>query len=112
MIWGRAAKQYLNRLHLLQKRMLRVIFDVNFYAHSEPLFQSSGILTIYKLNTYLTALFMFKVKSNILPNCALDLFSCQHVGCFVSTRRSDHFHLPYCKTEKKKKTIIYQGPYL
>ena len=44
---------HLNKLFLLQKRAIRIINNLPFHAHTDPLFFSNGILKIhdiYKLN--------------------------------------------------------------
>ena len=38
-----------NRIHLLQKRAIRNINNVNYRAHSEPIFKSLNILKIYDI---------------------------------------------------------------
>lgn len=111
-VWGRAAKLYLSRLHVLQKRILRVICNVNFLANSDPLFKSCNVMTIYDINTFCTALLMFKAESNMLPSCLSGIFKFQSDIHTIHTRQAHLFHLPFCRTEKKKKSVSYYGPYI
>lgn len=112
MIWGCAANKYLSRLHILQKRIIRIICNVHFLAHTEPLFESCKIMTIHQLNVYLVSVYMFKVWRNMLPECAQILFIRQHEVHDVQTRQVNYFHLPLCRTEIKKNTLSYTGPFI
>ena len=66
-IW---ASTYANRLQSsfrIQKKIVRIVTFSNLRDDSRPLFESLKILDIYKLNTYLTALFMYSYHHNKLP---------------------------------------------
>ena len=45
-VWGRAANGHLSRICLLQKKILRCIFNVGYREHTAPLFMESKIMTI------------------------------------------------------------------
>ena len=45
-VWGRAANVHLSRIFLLQKKILRCIFNVGYREHTAPLFMESKIMTI------------------------------------------------------------------
>ena len=49
-IWGNCAKSLLNRIHILQKRAIRIITNSLPQAHTEPLFQKLRLLTVYEVN--------------------------------------------------------------
>ena len=42
--WGQAANAHLNKLVILQKRVLRLMYFTDYTSHSAPLFACSGIL--------------------------------------------------------------------
>ena len=42
--WGQAAKTHLNKILLLQKRVVRLINFAKFSFHAVPLFMSTNIL--------------------------------------------------------------------
>ena len=48
-IWGNTFKKYLNKVHLIQKKVIRIITLSEFSAHTAPLLEKHGILNIYKL---------------------------------------------------------------
>ena len=67
-IWGNTYKTYLNRLHISQKKIVRIITYSEFSAHSAPLFQRLNIMNIYNLYNYSVGLFIYKCLHNLLPN--------------------------------------------
>ena len=68
-------------------------------------------MTVFQLND-LVSVYMFKVWRNMLPECALLLFDKQNVVHDIQTRQVNHFHLPLCRTEMKKNTFSYAGPFM
>ena len=56
---------HLNKLYLLQKRIIRIINNAPFLAHTDPLFFSNGILKIHDIHKLNIGLYMF--EHNALP---------------------------------------------
>lgn len=48
-VWSSMYPMYVKRLHLLQKRVRRVILHADFLDHTWPLFKELKILDIFKL---------------------------------------------------------------
>jgi hypothetical protein len=44
----------------IQKKIVRLMTFKSYLEHSEPIFKDLNILDIFKINDYLTALFMFR----------------------------------------------------
>ncbi len=59
-VWAATYPTYLKKLLLLQKRFLRLISHSTRYAPSAPLFVKYQLLSVDKMNTYLTCLFIHK----------------------------------------------------
>ena len=83
-----------NRLHLLQKKALRLISNLNYIAHTEPIYKNLRLLKLTDMFPIAVWKFYCKLMSNQLPeyfiDCKLELPS-------VCTRyeiRSPVFHLP------------------
>ena len=72
--WGQAANTHLNKLLLLQKRALRLMYFLNPRSHAIPSFISSKILPIHLL--YLEAILhsMYDVSNNSAPKDISDKF--------------------------------------
>ena len=58
--WGAANKSALQPLLLFQKKLVRIISNSDFYAHTNPLFKQLKILRLEDLFMYHTQLFMYK----------------------------------------------------
>ena len=99
-IWGSTYPSNLNRLILLQKKVIRILCNVTFDAHTSPLFKSSNLLKfndIYFLNL---GKFMFSYKSNLLPQSFINFFSItDQVQVHTRNLRSaGQFYIPFCRT--------------
>ena len=51
-VWGPTYQTNLNRIVLLQKRVIRVVNKDKFDAHTEPIFNELKILTVEKIYKY------------------------------------------------------------
>ena len=43
-IWGRASAYFLNKIMLLQKKMIRLVHKVSYREHTKPLFKFLNIV--------------------------------------------------------------------
>ena len=101
---------HLNKILKIQKKYCRLITFSDFRAHSEPLFKQLNILTVYKIYKYQLSLFMYNQKSYCHP----------HTYSFITnssihnhyTRQSNQNHIGHCRTSKRQKTVLFQGPKL
>ena len=111
LVWGNAGATQLNKPLLLQKRAVRIITLSNFLAHTKPLFCQTGILKINEIYTYLTSVFIFKLKHNLFPLHFASIFSCiltpRNSIYFTRSTANQLIDLPFCRTSTKQKTIIY-----
>ena len=108
-VWGNAAKRYLNSLFLLQKRIVRIISRSGFRDPTEMLFSSLNILNIYELHVYYVCIFMYKFDKGLLPNVFDILFTKYVKDHGYSTRVRMRFVPPFCRTNFRKNTIFYIG---
>jgi hypothetical protein len=93
-IWGSTYPSNLNRLILLQKKVIRILCNVTFDAHTSPLFKSSNLLKfndIYPLNL---GKFMFSYKSNLLPQSFINFFSITDQVHTRNLRSVGQFYIP------------------
>jgi len=65
LIWG--SSRHIGKVHILQKKAIRIINDKHFNYHTEPLFKSCNILKIQDQYTYNVLTFMHQLKYNKLP---------------------------------------------
>ena len=64
LVWGGTYPTHLNHLKVLQKRILRIIFQRPYFEHTNPLFFESEILKINDLFKYNLSKFMFLNQNN------------------------------------------------
>ena len=109
-VWGNAAKIYLNSILLLQKRVIRIIYRVRPRESTVSLFKEANIHDIYKLYIVNVCIFMFKNLRQALPTCFNDIFCKRNTIHSCNTRSANLYDLPQCRTETGKKSIAFCGP--
>ena len=94
-VWGSTFKTYLNGLHKLQKRAIRIICGETKYAHTAPLRKAMGLLTISEIYIYAVHLFMFKYNHFSLPDMFSIFFTLNSDVHNYFTRQHDMLHTPF-----------------
>ena len=81
-VWGGALPKYLlERLYTIQKRAIRIVFNVDYKASTYLLFSKNNIFTLEKLLLINRGVYMYKILNNLAPNYLGDIFSkCTNVG--------------------------------
>ena len=109
-IWGSTYPTNLDRLILLQKKVIRVLGNEDFYAHSSPIFKSLKILKFQDIYFLNLGKFMFSYTHNLLPEGFNNFFSPTDKTHSYNLRSSSLFYLPFCRTKIRQFTVYYQGP--
>ena len=111
-VWGLACQKFLNKLHLLQKRAVRIICGSPRYESSKPLFQKLNISDIYSMNKIRLGLLAYKLYNFLLPELfQLFLTRVADVHSY-STRQSEHLYIVKSRTNYRMNFIYYQAPLL
>ena len=100
----------LNRIALLQKRMIRIVYKTSYDAHTYPIFNELEILPFNKIYLFHLGLFMYQFHNCMLPSNFDEYFTCVNQVHNYNTRQSNLYFLPFCRTNLRKFAIIYQGP--
>ena len=108
--WGNTHKILLDRLILLQKKSLRIIFNTSIRFHTNPLFLENKILKIKDLYSFQLGQFMYNYNNNSLPSAFDSMFPKNQSFHNYPTRHSNEFHLPLLRTLLAQNTFIYTGP--
>jgi hypothetical protein len=109
-IWGSTYSSCLYRIHLLQKRVIRIINREVYDAHTDAIFRNLNILKLKKIYLFQLGIFMYKCENNLLPaNLASSFIRTNQVHNY-STRASRLFYVPSCRTNIRKFSANYQGP--
>ena len=74
-VWGQAPQIYLNQIHVIQKRALRLIYFAPCRSSAVSVFVSSVCLPIRLLNFKAMSIFMHDVLNNLSPRNISNLFS-------------------------------------
>ena len=100
LVWGGACQSHLDGLVKIQKRIIRIILDEPFRAHTTPLFRKLGILKICDVYMYNLCIYMFDKVTN-------HNFSVQHE---VNTRNRNLSVPRFCRLTCTQKSVSYSGP--
>ena len=107
--WGNTYQTCLDKLFLLQKKALRIVFNLHIRAHTDALFLEHKILKLKDLYSFQLGQFMFKYNNNHLPKIFNDSFHRNSHVHKYPTRRSNEFHLPLLRTVRAQNTFVYTG---
>ena len=108
-IWGCTYKTNLQRLVILQNRIVRIISQTKSRESSQPLYRQLGIIKFMDLNRYLIARFMFRHAATRVPDSFTSLFHRNNEYHNHETRTADHFHIPAVASNLGKTGIRYRG---
>ena len=109
-VWGYTSKSNLDKIHILQKRAVRIITCSDYLASSKPLFQTLKILPIYDMISLQNVLFMFKCHNDLLPPMFQNYFKQNCNFHSYGTRNSTNYHIPLFRTSISQHSIFYNGP--
>ena len=106
-VWGNTYKTSLHSLTILQKKAIRIIHNVRYLDHTNPLFIRSKLLEFTDLVEFQTTQIMFKAKINILPLNIQKLFSDREGG--YNLRGKLNFKVNSVRTTRKMFCISICG---
>ena len=102
MTWGFSS----NRLVKIQKRLLRIIKNSKYNAHTEPLFKLTGILKITDLFDLCALRFYYRYRHKTLPNHFYSFDLSYHCSSHqYQTRYRDQMRTYRTRTHLADKTL-------
>ena len=110
--WGRAPKLYKNKLLILQKRALRLIYFKHRQEHAIPLFVNSNFLPIDMIYFEKTANLMYDVNFDLAPIPIQNLFQKSSDVHSYNTRSvgKSNFSIKFSRLEIQKLSFSRSGP--
>ena len=101
-LWGAVSACHMQRLVILQKRIIRIITSEPPLSHTKPLFAQTNILNIKDLHKYLLALYLFRYcrECFIYPNHS------------HNTRHRSQAVPVFCRLNFSQRSLSYIGPTL
>ena len=109
-IWGSTYASNLNRLKVLQKRIVRIITNSSYDAHTAPLFYSYSLLNLDNIHFLQVGIFMFSVNTKTISKTFQDMFCKNSEIHYYPTRQASDYRIQFCRTNIKKFSISTHGP--
>lgn len=109
--WGNCPQTYLNKILVLQKRALRLIYFSKPRDHAIPFFIESNCLPLQSLFFQQLSYLMYDVHAKTAPKSLLDKFAKINTEHHYNTRLSakECFSVKFSRTEKMKKSFTRIG---
>lgn len=111
LVWGSTTATNINRLYKLQKKAIRHIANVDYYAHTGELFKRFNIIPIHQLYEYYLAI---RYKKSLLNSnrAFLDIFQLEPYIIPYPTRHQQHWIIPFCRTHLGRQMLRFTVPVL
>ena len=110
LLWGNTYKSRFQKLVNIQKKIVRLMTFKSYFDHSEPIFNDLQILNLYKINYYLTSIFMFRYfHLHNLPELFINYFLTNKQIHNHNTRNSSLLHKRSNRTNYTKHTLANKG---
>ena len=96
-VWGNNHPTNLEKLVLVQKKLVRIIRNSPFRVHSDPLFYANKLLTVTDINEYVVGMFIYQWVDNKKKITQIYKNFCQYKrDCHEhNTRNVDDLHVLY-----------------
>ena len=109
--WGQASKTSLNKILILQKKVLRMMYFTDIREHAIPLFIDADILPVSFMYYKTVASLMHDINSNNSPTNLFNLFEKTSTIHSYHTRSSTsgNFHVKSSKLEIHKNSLSRFG---
>ena len=111
-IWGNALSTVIDPLIKLQKKIIRVITNSHYLAHTYDLFLANNILPFNTLVQYRIGLIMFKCNFELVPNSLKQMFVSNNSIHAHNTRHRNCIHTFRGNNEFAYRTFTFQSVYL
>ena len=110
-IWGNAYQTHLQKLHVLQNKIVRIIAGVPRRTSSDHLYCELNILKLKKLYLYAVGLCMYKYENDMLPELFKDMFIKVTDVHEHDTRNAttNQLYIPIYGTVRGQKSFKYVG---
>ena len=106
-VWGAASLNNLMSVLRLRERAVRLITSSSFRAHSEPLFLSLQVLSVFDVYFFRLSIIVFRYENNLLPDCANPMFTKNYEIHGYCTRQSAWLHVPKSGKSAIQRTVRF-----
>ena len=110
LIWGNTYKIPFQKIMNIQQKIVRLMTFKSYMKHTEMVFKELGILDIFKINDYLTGMFMFRYhRLKNLPEEFSNYFVSVDQIHNHNTRNSSKLYKRHKRTNYVKRSGLFQG---
>ena len=107
--WGSTYPSNLNRIFLLQKKVIRIISKSAFDAYTEPIFKQLKVLKLSDIYRSQISKLVFSFKKGLLLDAFSGMFLLTNQIQHYNTRNSNSFYLFSWRTNIRQFAIRFQG---
>ena len=108
-VWGNDYPTNLEKLVLVQKKLVRIITNSPFRAHSEPLLYANRLLTVTDINEYVVGMFMYQWVNENLPQIFKNFYQYRRDRHEHNTRNVADLHVLYGRVGIRRFSIKLYG---
>ena len=108
-VWGQNYPSCLERISLIQKKLVRIITCSPFRAHTEPLYFANKILNVSDINDYTNGIFMYECLYGNIPDIFRNYFQRNADVHDHNLRNANDLYVPYGRLDIRKFSIKIAG---
>ena len=108
-VWGNTYPTNLNKMIVLQKKLIRIITCSPYRAHSKHLLVANNVLSVNEINVYIVGIFMYNYCHDHLPNLFDGFFQGINEVHDRNTRQSNELHVKFARTDVRKFSLRIHG---
>ena len=108
-MWGNTFKTSLEKMVLVQKKLIRIITCSPYRAHTGPLLFANRIMTLSDINVYMTGIFMYQWAHKNIPNIFQKKFHTNRAFHSHDTRHENDLCVPNHRIEIRKCSMKVHG---
>ena len=109
-VWGSTYPSRLQPLFILQKRVIRYIFNTHYLYHTPPLFRKLNLLSIYDINRFQCGIFVYNSLNRNVPDIFCDYFKMCHEVNYYHTRSANRLTTPLYRLQSSLHCVRYVAP--
>ena len=106
-VWGKAVNVCINKIVVLQKKVIRIVNKCKWNEHTSPIFKRLKLLKFKDIVNLSISVILYKAKNNMLPRNLQDEFIIKNNNC--KTRQCGKFYVKYRRTNLKANTPSIYG---
>ena len=114
-IYGSSSSKNIKRIHVIQKKAIRIVFNKDFRAHTTKLFYKLKLLPLPDLINFKSLIFFYDFKSKNLPATFNNewILNSERNNLFqLNLRSSQGFYIPVARYQYLTNFPLIKGPKL